>query len=43
MGDEQPYGLAAYANAPQMVTIGWNHSGDGVYYFVLEQESPFTY
>ena len=41
MADEQPSNLVAFANAPGMITLTWDHSGDDVYWFVIEQESPF--
>lgn len=41
--DEAPYNVIAFANAPGMITIVWEHSGDGVYWFVLEQESPYGF
>jgi alpha-L-arabinofuranosidase B-like protein len=39
-GSEAP-SLGAFANAPSWVTLSWSHSGSGVYYFVIEQESPY--
>jgi hypothetical protein len=43
MGSEQPFNIVAFPNAPGMITLTWNHSGEGVYWFVVEQESPYTY
>lgn len=41
-GDEAPATVIAIANAPGMVTLYWNHTGEGVYGFVVEQEVPFA-
>ena len=38
--DEKPENVVAFPNSPGMITITWTHSGDDVYWFVLEQESP---
>jgi hypothetical protein len=43
MGHEQPTNVTAFPNAPGMITVHWSHSGQGVYWFVLEQESPSTF
>lgn len=40
-GPEGPSNVVAFANAPGAITIAWDHPGDGVYWFVIEQESPF--
>jgi hypothetical protein len=42
MSTEQPI-VVAYPNAPGWITLTWNHSGEGVYWFVVEQESPYTF
>lgn len=42
-GVEAPVNVVAFANAPAAITVAWTHSGDGVYYFVLEQQSPFAF
>jgi hypothetical protein len=44
-GDEAPINVLAVANGPgldgkQVITVYWAHSGDGVSYFIVEQESP---
>ena len=41
--DEEPSNVIAYPNAPGWITVTWQHSGDDVYGFVLEQESPFAF
>jgi hypothetical protein len=41
VGTEKPVGVVAFPNAPGMVTITWNHSGEGVFFFVVEQKEPF--
>ena len=38
--DEKPDNVVAFPNSPGMITLTWTHSGDDVYWFVLEQESP---
>lgn len=43
MSEEQPFGVVAFANAPGLITVTWNHSGDDVYWFVIEQEAPYTF
>lgn len=43
MTGEQPRDVAAFANAPGSVTITWQHSGEGINGFVLEQEDPFAF
>ena len=40
MPGEAPSSVSSFANAPGMVTITWNHSGDNVFWFVIELESP---
>lgn len=42
-GDEKPVIISWYPNAPGMITIEWVHSGEGVYWFVVEQEEPFAF
>ncbi|ADB29520.1 alpha-L-arabinofuranosidase B [Kribbella flavida DSM 17836] len=42
MSGEQPV-VGAFANAPGMVTVTWDHSGDGVHWFVIELETPYTF
>jgi hypothetical protein len=42
-GDEVPSNVNAFANAPGWITVTWEHSGEDIYGFVLEQESPFSY
>ena len=37
---ERPQIVHAFANAPGAITVNWSHSGSGVYWFVVEQESP---
>src|SRR4051794_41926869 len=32
--------VGSFPNAPGMVTITWDHGGDGVFWFVVESESP---
>jgi hypothetical protein len=39
VGNEQPVIVSAYANAPGAITIAWDHSGDGVYWFNVEEQS----
>jgi hypothetical protein len=46
--DEAPVNVVAFANGPgldgtQMITVTWDYLGEGVYWFVLEQESPYGY
>lgn len=43
MGQEQPRVVNAFANAPGMITLGWEHDGEDVYWFVVEQEAPYTF
>ena len=43
MGNEQPFNVVAFPNAPGMITLTWDHSGEDVYWFVVEQETPYTY
>jgi hypothetical protein len=43
MGQEQPINIVAFPNSPGMITLTWNHSGEDVYWFVVEQESPYTF
>ena len=38
--NEKPANIVAFPNSPGMITLTWSHSGDDVYSFVLEQESP---
>ena len=38
--DEKPDNVVAFPNSPGMITLTWTHSGEDVYWFVLEQESP---
>ncbi|MGH2598670.1 MAG: fibronectin type III domain-containing protein, partial [Dehalococcoidia bacterium] len=42
-GDEKPIIISAFPNAPGMVTLEWVHSGDDVFWFVVELETPFAY
>src|SRR5262245_16866888 len=42
-GVEAPVNVVAFANAPAAITVSWGHSGEGVYWFVLEQESPYAF
>ncbi|MEU8260354.1 AbfB domain-containing protein [Micromonospora sp. NPDC048999] len=42
-GTERPVNVEAFPNAPGAITITWNHSGEGVYWFVVEQQSPPAY
>lgn len=42
-GDEAPSNVVAFANSPKWATVSWAHTGDGVYWFVLEQESPYQF
>jgi hypothetical protein len=41
VGTEKPVNVVAFANAPGMITITWDHSGEGVFFFVVEQKEPF--
>ncbi len=42
MGQEAPH-MIAQANAPGWITVSWEHTGQDVYYFVIErQNSPYT-
>lgn len=43
MGDEKPINVFAFPNSPGMITLVWEHSGEDVYHFVVEQESPYAY
>jgi hypothetical protein len=43
VADEQPSNVSAFANAPGMITLTWEHGGEDVYWFVVEQESPYTF
>ena len=43
MSGEPPSDVGAFANAPGMITVKWNHNGDAVYWFVVEQEAPYTF
>ncbi len=38
MPGEAPSSVSSFANAPGMVTITWNYSGDNVFWFVIELE-----
>lgn len=41
-GQEAPRVLAQ-ANSPGWITVSWEHTGEDVYYFVIErQNSPYT-
>ncbi|MEG3789406.1 AbfB domain-containing protein [Lysobacter sp. CCNWLW3] len=42
-GDEAPSNVVAFANSPRWATISWAHSGNDIYWFVLEQESPYQF
>jgi hypothetical protein len=42
-GGEQPLNVVAFPNAPGLITLTWSHSGDDVYWFVVEQESPYVF
>lgn len=43
MSGEAPSGVGAFANAPGMITVSWAHTGEGVHWYVIEQEDPFTF
>jgi alpha-L-arabinofuranosidase B-like protein/fibronectin type III domain protein len=43
MAGEAPSSVAAFPNAPGMVTITWIHSGDDVFWFVVELESSGSF
>jgi hypothetical protein len=43
MADEHPANVVTFANTPGMITLTWDRSGDDVYWFVVEQESPYTF
>jgi hypothetical protein len=38
--NEKPENVIAFPNSPGMITLTWTHSGEDVFWFVLEQESP---
>jgi hypothetical protein len=38
--NEKPTNVVAFPNAPGMIAITWTHSGQDVFWFVLEQEAP---
>jgi hypothetical protein len=38
--DEKPTNVVAFPNSPGMITLTWTHSGEDVFWFVLEQEAP---
>ena len=40
---EAPSSVGSFPNAPGMVTITWEHSGEDVFWFVVELESPATF
>ena len=41
-GQEAPQ-VFAQANSPGWITVSWEHTGEGVYYFVIErQDAPYT-
>lgn len=42
-GVEAPSNVFAIANSPKWITVSWAHTGEGVYGFVLEQESPYQF
>jgi hypothetical protein len=42
-GDKKPTIIRAFPNAPGMITLEWVHSGDDVFWFVVEQEAPFAF
>ena len=39
---EAPSGLGAVVNAPGAITLTWTHSGEDLFGFVLEQETPYA-
>jgi hypothetical protein len=43
MAEEAPVGVQSFPNAPGMVTVVWEHDGEDVFWFVVEQEDPFTF
>jgi hypothetical protein len=38
--DEKPTNVVAFPNSPGMITLTWSHSGEDVFWFILEQEAP---
>ncbi len=43
MSGEAPSSVSAFPNAPGMITVSWAHTGEGVHWYVIEQEDPYTF
>lgn len=41
--EEAPSSVQSFANAPGMVTVVWEHDGEDAFWFVVEQEEPYTF